>query len=200
VKHLMLSEQPEYPVPWRTREYVDVRARTRALGCEVPRGVALLPGNFESAAGRAEFRYHEVASQVREAWRGVGLADSGPGRKLRRKENVASGSPDQDIPFAVFFGTDLPTVSVRPVLDALSMVASVLTADPRVARTREVRVDAIVERPNSGGYLCLEYQGSVHELVTLAKPIREIQECGPNGREQEARKRKSSNKEGGARW
>ena len=196
----MLSEQPEYPVPWRTTEYVDVRARARELGCDVPYGVALLPGNFASATGRAEFRYHEVASQVREAWRGVGLVDSGPGPKVRPKASAASGGPDQDVPLAVFFGMDLPNISARPVLDALSMVASVLTADPHVARTREVRVDAIVERPNSGGYLCLEYQGSVHELVTLARPIREIQDGGLNVREQEARRRKSSNKEGGAGW
>lgn len=194
----MLSGHSDYPVPWRTVEYVDVRARARELGCDAPHGVALLPGNFASAAGRAELRYHEVASQVREAWRGVGLVDSGPGRKLRPKEAAASDDPDQGIPLAVFFGLDLTNVSARPVLDALSMVASVLTANPRVARTREVRVDAIVERPNSGGYLCLEYRGSVHELVTLAKPIHEIQDGGPSGREQAARKRKNSNKEGGA--
>jgi hypothetical protein len=185
----MLGEQSEYPVPWRTMQYVDVRARARELGCGVPHGVALLPGNFASAAGRAKLRYHEVASQVREAWRAVGLADSGPGRKLR-----------QDMPLAVFFGMDLPSVSARPVLDALSMVASVLTDDPRVARTREVRVDAIVERPNNGGYVCLEYHGNVHELVTLAKPIREIHDGGPNGCEQQARKRKNLSKEGGAGW
>lgn len=196
----MLSEQSEYPVPWRTTEYVDVGARARELGCDVPYGIALLPGNFASAAGRAKLRYHEVASQVREAWRCVGLVDSGPGRKLRSKEVAASDNPDQDIPLAVFFGMDLPSVSVRPVLDALSMVASVLTADPRVARTREVRVDAIVERPNSGGCVCLAYHGNVHELVTLAKPIREIHDGGPSGCEQQARKPKSLCKEGGAGW
>jgi hypothetical protein len=177
-----------------------VRARARELGCDVPSGVALLPGDFASAAGRAEFRYHGVTSQVREAWRGVGLVDSGPGRKLRPHEKDAAGDPDQDVPLAVFFGMDLPKVSARPVLDALSMVASVLTADPRVARTREVRVDAIVERPSSGGYVCLEYQGSIHELVTLARPIHEIQDGDLNVREQEAHKRRSSNKEGGAGW
>jgi hypothetical protein len=195
----MLSEQPEYPVPWRTAEYVDVGERARELGCDAPRGVALLPGNFASAAGRAEFRYHEVASQVREAWQGVGLVDSGLGRKLRPKASAASGGPDQYNPLTVFFGIDLPKVPVRPVLDALSMVASVLAADPRVARTREVRVDAIVERPNSGGYVCLKYRGSVHELVTLVRPIHEIHDGGPNGGI-EKRKRKSLNKEGGAGW
>jgi len=191
MKHLMLSEQPDYSVPWRTVQYVDVRARARELGCDEPHGVALLPGNFATAPSRAELRYHEVASQVREAWRGVGLVDSGPGRKLYPKQVAASNGPDQDVPLAVFFGMDLPNVSARPVLDALSMVASVLTANRRVARTRDVRIDAIVERPSSAGYLCFEYFGNVHELVTLARPIGEIQDAGPNVREKEARKRRA---------
>ena len=196
----MQSEQPEHDVPWRRMEYIDVAARSRELGCCAPVGIALLPGNFATAASRTELCYHAVASQVREAWRDVGLVDSGQGRKLRSKEVAASDNPDQDIPLAVFFGMDLPSVSVRPVLDALSMVASVLTADPRVVRTRKVRVDAIVERPNSGGCVCLAYHGNVHELVTLAKPIREIHDGGPNGCEQQAREPKSLCKEGGAGW
>jgi hypothetical protein len=196
----MLSEQPECPVLWRTTEYVDVRARARELGCDVPHGVALLPGNFAVAGSLAEFCYHELGPQVRQAWRSIGLVDSGPGRKLRPKQAAGCDNHDHDSPLSVFFGTDMPSVSGRPVLDALSMVASVLTGSPRLAGAQEVRVDAIVERPNRGGYLCLEYHGSAHELVTLAKPIREIQDGDPNVREQEARKRKSSNKEGGAGW
>jgi hypothetical protein len=200
VKHLMLSEEPDYSVPWRTTEYIDVAAKARELGCQVPVGIALLPCNFAVAASPAEFRYHELVPQVRQVWRRVGLVDSGPGQENRPKEPAASGSPGQSIPFAIFFGIDLPSVSERPALDALSMVASVLTTNLRLTGAQEVRVDAIVERPNSGGYVCLGYRGNVYELVTLARPIREIQDGGPNVREQEARKRKSLNKEGGAGW
>jgi hypothetical protein len=196
----MLSEEPDYSVPWRTTEYMDVAARARELGCQVPVGIALLPGNFAVAASPAEFCYHELVPQVRQAWRRVGLVDSGPGRKQRPQELAVSDNHDQIFPLAIFFGIDLRSVSERPVLDALSMVASVLTASPRVARAREVRVDAMVERPRSGGYLCLEYRGSVHELVTLAKPIREIQDGGSSVREQEVRKRNSLSKQGGAGW
>jgi hypothetical protein len=196
VKHLMLSEEPDYSVPWRTTEFIDVAARARELGCQVPVGIALLPGNFAVAASPAEFRYHELVPLMRQAWRRVGLVDSGPGRKPHPKEPAAFGDPDQSIPLAIFFGTDLPSVSERPALDALSMVASVLTANLRLTGAQDVRVDAIVERPNSGGYVCLGYRGNVYELVTLARPIREIQDGDSNVREHEARKRLSE--EGGA--
>ena len=41
-------------------------------------------------------------------------------------------------------------------------------------------MDAIVERPASGGYICLEYRGDVHEFVELAKPVREIWGSAPS--------------------
>ena len=196
----MQSEQSEYTLPWCTREYVDVVARARELGCGAPFGIALLPGNFTSAANGAGFRYHEIVPQVRRAWRSAGLADTGPGRKLLPRVASPSDDSDQDVPLVVFFGVDLPGYSARPILDALSMIASVLTASPRLAETREARLDAVVERPDHGGYACLEYKGNVYELVTLAKPIREIHGAGPNDCEQQARKPKSLSKEGGAGW
>ena len=112
----MQSEQPEYPVPWRTKEYVDVAVRSRELGCQAPVGIALLPGNFATAVSRAEFRYHEIAPQVRQAWRRIGLIDTGPGWKLRPKAaTAASDGSSQDVPLAVFFGVDLASDSARPV-------------------------------------------------------------------------------------
>lgn len=170
----MPSERPKYAVPWRTREYVDVTARARELGCDAPSGVALLPGNFASAASRAKFRYHAVVPQVRQAWRGIGLIDSGPGRRLSSTTEASADKSDQQVPIAVFFGMNLPSASRQPVLYALSMVASVLTANPFLSRAREVRVDAIVERPTS--CVCIEYHGDAGELVALAKSVHEIRD------------------------
>jgi hypothetical protein len=177
----MQSGQTEYPVPWRTKEYVDVAARARELGCPVPVGVALLPGNFATAVSRAEFRYHEIAPQVRQAWRGIGLIDTGPGWKLRPKATTAA--PDgsgQDVPLAVFFGVDLASDPARPVLHSLSMVATVLIAGSSSANAREIRFDGIVERPSNGGYVCLEFRGQPRELIALAKPVRDIWFAGLN--------------------
>jgi hypothetical protein len=162
----------------QTVDYVDVAARARELGCRVPTGVALLPGNFATAASAAEFRYHEVAAEVRKAWRRIGLKDTGPHRKSRQKV-VAPDASGQQVPLAVFFGLGLVGDS-QAVLNALSTVAIVLLVDPCSANAREIRFDGIVERPNSGGYACLRFHGQARELIGLTEPVREIWTGGRN--------------------
>ena len=162
----------------QTVDYVDVPARARELGCRVPTGIALLPGNFATAASAAEFRYHEVASEVCSAWRRIGLRDTGPHRKLGRNVAVNPDAPGQPVPLTVFFGLGLVGDS-KAVLLALSTVATVLVVDPCSANAREIRFVAIVERPGSGGYTCFEYHGQARELIALAKPVREIWASNP---------------------
>ena len=65
-------------MPVQTRGFVDVAARAREFGCRVPVGIALLPGNFSTAAHAGEFCYHAATPHVRSAWQSVGLNDEGP--------------------------------------------------------------------------------------------------------------------------
>ncbi|HTW92106.1 MAG TPA: hypothetical protein VMH22_10405 [bacterium] len=168
-------------------EYADVAARARELGCRVPSRIALLPGNFAVAASVADFLFHEVAPQVRLAWRSIGIADTGPlgtrdwglGTRVRIPEQTPS--PEsltpvfEKVPLTVFFGADLLRDPARPVLHAIGVVASVLLLDdPSSANAREARLDAVVERPSSRGYVCLEYRGDACELVALARSVRAI--------------------------
>ena len=76
-------------VTW-TNNNVDVAARARELGCRVPVGIALLPGNFFTARSSREFFYHVATPHIRRAWQSVGLDDEGPG-------TVLNGPADRDI-------------------------------------------------------------------------------------------------------
>jgi hypothetical protein len=170
---LRQREDVKHSLPMQTVDYVDVPARARELGCRVPTGIALLPGNFADAASAAEFRYHESVPEVRSAWRRIGLRDTGPYRKLRQKMAVTPDFSGQQAPLTVFFGLGLVGNS-KAVLLALGTVGVVLTERPGCTGPREIRLDAIVERPSNGGYACLEYHGDASELVALAKAVREI--------------------------
>ena len=171
---MMQNEQLECPVPWYVAEYVDVAARARELGCRVPSRLALLPGNFATAVSAADFLFHEVATQVRSAWRSSGLVDTGPYRTKGSNASDALDSSREKVPLTVLFGADLLRVPELPVLHALGIVASVLLDDPSSENAREARFNAVVERPSSGGYACLEYHGDAYELVALAWPVRGI--------------------------
>ena len=167
-----------------TRAFVDVAVRARELGCPIPVGIALLPGNFATAASAAELRYHKAAVEVRSAWLSIGLKDEGPsgtgvgdlGSGVRTP--IPSPSPPApfccDVPLVAFFGRKLRSESARLVTYALGAVASVLSAHPGHAGASEIRFDAIVERPGRGSYVCIEYLGDDCELVALAGKVREV--------------------------
>jgi hypothetical protein len=157
----------------QTRDFVDVVARARDLGCPVPVRIALLPGNFSTAASAGEFCYHAATSQVRSAWRSVGLDDEGPEPTPAHARDPGSDTPSTRVPLAVFFGTGLRGGPAWCLTVALGMVSSVLLSYPCCAGPREIRFDVVVERPG-GGYACLEYRGDAYELVALAKEVRGI--------------------------
>ena len=169
------KEDGKYGMPVQVMDYIDVAARARELGCRVPVGIALLPGNFRTAHSAAELCFHEAVPSVRSAWRNVGLIDVGLDRKSRQSPTRGRASADQPVPLTVFFGAGLLSGGASLVTLALGMVAAVLTERPGTgADLRDIRFDAIVERPDRGGYTCLEYHGDACELVALAKPVREI--------------------------
>jgi hypothetical protein len=176
---LRQKEDVTYSLPMHIVDHVDVAARARELGCRVPTGTALLPGNFATAASAAELRYHDVVPEVRSAWRRIGLKDTGPHRKLRQNVGASPDPSGQPVPLAVYFGLGL-VGNPKAVLHALSAVATVLIADPSSANAREIRFDGIVERPSNGGYVCLEFLGQPRELIALARSVRDIWDVGPN--------------------
>ncbi|MBM3330671.1 hypothetical protein FJY68_02315 [candidate division WOR-3 bacterium] len=162
----------KYLMPLRTTEYVDVVARAAELGIRAPVGIALLPGNFMTAASAAELRYHEAAPHLRSAWRSIGLIDGGPYRGPREHAAGAGGALDPKASLVVFFGSGLRTSPARLITLAFGMIVSVLTLRPDCEGSREIRLDAVVERPD-GSYACFEYRGDGYELFALAQAVRE---------------------------
>jgi hypothetical protein len=160
----------------QTRDFVDLAARSHDLGCRVPVGIALLPGNFATAANPGEFRYHPATPYIRSAWQSIGLEDEGPlGTSPKSKvESPKSMTGDEQVPLAVFFGADLLAAPPWRLAVALGMVSRVLALHPSCASPRDVRLDIAVERP--GGYCCacIEYRGDAFGIVSLAREVRHL--------------------------
>ena len=85
----------------QTRDFVDVATRARELGCRLPVRIALLPGNFSTAAHVGEFCYHAATPYVRAAWQSVGLKDEGP--------DSESGIRDSGLVTSSGFPTPVPS-------------------------------------------------------------------------------------------
>ncbi len=165
------------------RDFGDLAARSRELGCRVPVRIALLPGNFATAANSGEFCYHAATPHIRSAWQSVGLVDEGPGSASGIRDlglGASSGLPTPapsaltKVPLAVFLGTDLWDGSAWRATVALGMVSSVLASHARCASPRDVRLDVVVERPNDHACACIEYQGDAFGIVALCRDVQRI--------------------------
>ncbi len=183
----------------QTKNYLDVAARARELGCRVPVGVALLPGNFSTAASAGEFCYHAATPRVRSAWQSVGFEDEGPDAAGFGDlgSGVSSGirppvpgpqppvpsetgpqplapSTSAKVPLVAFFGAGLLAGSPLRLVVALGMVSSVLASHPRCASPRDVRLDVVVSRPRDRGYACIVYRGDAFGIVPLVRDVRRV--------------------------
>ncbi|HTW90077.1 MAG TPA: hypothetical protein VMH22_00010 [bacterium] len=157
-------------MPVQTRDFVNVAARARELGCRVPLAVALLPGNFSTAAHAGEFRYHPATPYIRSAWQTVNLHDEGPG--ISDRVPLTNG---QLTPLVAFLGASLLRddpgwrVSV-----ALATILRVFASDPCCASPREVLLDVVVERPDRNRCACVEYRGDACELTSLTRAVQGV--------------------------
>jgi hypothetical protein len=163
----------------QTKDFVDVAARARALGCRVPVRTALLPGNFATAAHAGEFCFHAATPYVRSAWRSVGLEDEGPdhARDMAQSSSigiVSQADTNAGIPLVAFFGCGLLTGPEWCLTVALGMVSRVLALHPSCASPRDVRLDIAVERKGGRGCSCIEYQGDAFGIVALCRDVRRI--------------------------
>jgi len=171
------------------KSFVDVGARARELGCRVPVVIALLPGNFSTAANAGEFRYHPATPYIRSAWQRVNMRDEGPSGAGfgDQGSGVSSGirtpapnpqplapSVSTNVPLAVFFGPGLLLDAPDRLTVALAMVLRVFANDPHCASPRDVPLDVVVERPGGNGCACVEYRGDACELSELARAVREV--------------------------
>ena len=183
-------------MPVQADNFVDVATRARVLGCRVPVGIALLPGNFSTAAEAGEFCYHAATPHVRSAWRSVGFEDEGPdpARDMTSSAGHERNSPgisdrvlsggivsqaetnneSAKVPLVVFFGSGLLSAPPWRVTVALGMVSSVLASHPRCSSPRDVRLDIVVERPGNRDCACIEYQGDAFGIVALTRDVRRI--------------------------
>jgi len=158
------------------KSFVDVVARARELECRVPVEIALLPGNFTTAANAGEFRYHPATPYIRSAWQTVNLHDEGPlGTSPKSKvESPKSTTGDERVPLVVLFGAGMQSGPEWGLAVALGMVSRVLALHPACASPWEVRFDAVVGRSSAHGCACIEYQGDAYGIVALCRDVRRI--------------------------
>ena len=160
-------------IPVEISEYPNVAERAAALGCRVPTGVALLPGNFDTAKTRQELLFEGKISPLRELWRKANVVETPiepPGEDI-----WCVGYKDFDLVVpTIFIGFSLLSQNQAMVSIALNVISNYLTdwfkgLGPGTKQVAEVNV--VVETPKK---TCkhVHYKGPVEGLEELPDILR----------------------------
>ena len=155
--------------------FVDVAQRARDLGCRVPTGLAILPRNFESAAGKDELLHESEAPTVRILWRRAGLVEMPIEAEGERFPQISEESFEEWVGPTVFVSAALLSENPAILSVALGIISNYLTEWFRGIPTgrRKARLDVVVE-VGKRQYRRLHYEGPVEGLEDLAAIAREV--------------------------
>lgn len=150
-----------------TEEYVRVDSRAIELGCQTPRGITILPENFESAVNYSELRQRSEAATVRTLFRtnGVPLAEVlDPSRPVPYIQNNGI----EWVGPMLFVSSALMSENPTAVSVAVGVLANYLTDFFKgISGKPEVSVTIVVERRKDHTCKQISYKGSVDGLSSL---------------------------------
>jgi hypothetical protein len=159
----------------RISDFVDVAERARALGCQVPTGLSILPGNFETAVTRSELLHESETPTVRTLWRKEGLIETPIEVEGERIPQVSEKSAHEWLGPIIFVSGALLAQNPVVIDVALGVISNYLTDWFKgVAReNRRAILDVVVEVGNEK-YKKLHFEGPVEGMKYLARIAREV--------------------------
>lgn len=159
----------------RIDDFIDVEAQSRALGCQLPTGLALLPRNFAVALSRDELLHESEMPTVRVLWRRAGIDETPIEPVGQRFPQVSEKSFTEWIGPIIFVSGALLSANPALLAIALGVISNYLTDWFRGVPIagRIVRLDVVAPTANRK-FKKIHYEGSVEGLKELPAIVHEV--------------------------
>ena len=154
-------------------DYVDVRGKIAELGCISPKGIALLPLNFESATCIADLRQASEAATIKKLFLAEQILVGEITEKSQRPLYIKNKSFEWVAP-TLFISASLYSQNPTCVAVALNVLANYATEFFRgMGSSNDVSLNIVLEKKEK---VCkkISYQGPVEGLKGLPAIIKEI--------------------------
>jgi hypothetical protein len=156
-------------------DFVNVRRRIEELSLNNPKGIALLPRNFDVATSREELVHESTTPTVRTLLRQSHLEET----RLDRSKNAIPYIVEEHLEWvaptiyiaAHLLGKDHDILS--PLLDVLSSYLHDLF---RGLGLNKAKITVVVEKTPDREYKKLTYDGPAEQIKVLAPAIRKVLE------------------------
>ena len=168
-----MSQISETSLPWSIAvdEFVSVDARAGELGIHSPRGLAILPDNFDVAESPDEFLLQGQASTFRKL-----LTERGVEFEYVSSDGVGyinNKSVDWIAP-TIFVSASLISQDQNAVSVALNVISTYLTDFFKQIRPPVVKLQFVVEKRGDRTCKKLTYEGDVSGLASLEAAIKRL--------------------------
>jgi hypothetical protein len=155
-------------------DYPNVRNRLAELGCNDPRGFAILPVNFESAHSIADFRNLSEAATVKKLLRNADLPHGDLVDRESRPPYIQNNTFEWVAP-TLFISGSLASENPYLVSVALGTIANYVTGFLNGfagSSNHTVKVDIVVEQNKTAACKKITYEGPPEGLKDLAEVVR----------------------------
>src|SRR6266540_1393657 len=151
-------------------DFVSVADRVAQLGCTVPRRIAILPENLQSATDRSKLLYGSEAATIRKLFRDANFALD---ELLPTGERVPAihNKHFEWSPF-LFISAALLSHDPHAVSIALGIISNYATDFFKGMPGKKVKLTVIVEKKKDKSCKKLSYEGNVAGLASLADIVR----------------------------
>ncbi len=155
-------------------DFVDVGEKAKALDCNIPTGIALLPRNFESAESKDDLLHESSAPTVRVLFRNNGIIETPLEREGETFPQISEKAFEEWIGPTIFVTSALLSQNPHIISVALGVISNYLTDWFKgVPGGRDAKLDIVVEEGKKS-YRRIHYEGHVSGLKELVQIVREV--------------------------
>ena len=155
-------------------EFVDVEEKSKALGCNIPTSIALLPRNFEIAESRYALLHEKSAWTIRELFQENGIVETPLERDGEVFYGVVEKGLEEWIAPMIFVSSALLSQNPHIVSVALGVISNHVTdLFRRIPEYGTVRLDIVVETKKKT-YMRISYEGPVSGLEKAEQIVTKI--------------------------
>ncbi|MCK4598697.1 hypothetical protein KAU37_02540 [Candidatus Bipolaricaulota bacterium] len=155
-------------------DFVDVEEKAKALGCNIPTGIALLPRNFESAESKDDLLHESTVPTVRILFRNNGITETPLEHEDERFPQVSEKAFEGWVGPTLFVSFALLSQNPHIISVALGMISNYLTDWFKgIPGGGNAKLDIVVETRKKT-YKRIYYEGPVSGLEKAAQVIREV--------------------------
>lgn len=163
-------------MPITIENYVGIKERALELGCNIPRGLSILPSNFDSARSKSELIHESTVSDIRVLFRNAGIAES----ELEKQGDKFPYKQDKHIDWigpTIFIGASFLSQNPDIISITEGIISNYLTDLFKGSfHSKNIKLNYVIEKTSDKEIKRFSYEGDVTGLRNLPQIIHEVLE------------------------